>query len=126
MLKNRPPLYLGLYVDDFIFLSESPEVERIFQEKLSNLLKVEYSQFPQTILGLKIRINKTKDNMSILLTQQATSEELVTTTGLSGISSSVKPTPYRLGHPVDKIPLLHTQLPLHIQSKLEDTYRSLV
>ena len=64
--------------------------------------------------------------MSTLLSQQATSEELVTTAGLSDISSSVKPTPYRSGHPVDKIHLLHTQLPLHIQSKLEDTYRSLV
>ena len=64
--------------------------------------------------------------MSTLLSQQATSEELVTTAGLSDISSSVKPTPYRSGHPVDKILLLHTQLLLHIQSKLEDTYRSLV
>ena len=42
ILKNKPPLYLCLYVDDFIFFSESPEVERIFQEKLSKLLKVEY------------------------------------------------------------------------------------
>ena len=64
--------------------------------------------------------------MSILLSQQATSEELVTTAGLSDISSTTKPTPYRSGHPVDKIPLLNTLLPLHIQSKLEETYRSLV
>ena len=64
--------------------------------------------------------------MSILLSQQATSEELVTNAGLSDISSRTKPTPYRSGHPVDKILLLNTPLPLHIQSKLEDTYRSLV
>ena len=46
IIKNKPPLYLGLYVDDFIFFSESPEVEKVFEGKLSSLLKVEYSQSP--------------------------------------------------------------------------------
>ena len=48
--------------------------------------------------------------MSILLSQQATSEELVTNAGLLDISSTTKPTPYRSGHPVDKISLLNTPL----------------
>ena len=47
IIKNKPPLYLNLYVDDFIFFSESPEVEKVFEGKLSSLLKVEYSQSPQ-------------------------------------------------------------------------------
>jgi len=28
ILKNKPPLYLGFYVDDFIYFSEDPEVEK--------------------------------------------------------------------------------------------------
>lgn len=28
IIKNKPPLYLVLYIDDFIYFSKSPEVQR--------------------------------------------------------------------------------------------------
>mmetsp|Transcript_14765 Transcript_14765/g.21090 ORF Transcript_14765/g.21090 Transcript_14765/m.21090 type:complete len:85 (+) Transcript_14765:1301-1555(+) len=32
ILPNHPPLYLGLYIDDFVYFSESPAVEKEFEQ----------------------------------------------------------------------------------------------
>ena len=40
IVKGQPPLYVGLYVDDFMYFSESPTVEKAFENKFSNELKV--------------------------------------------------------------------------------------
>ena len=39
LLDNKPPIYIGLYVDDFCFFSESDEVENEFK----NLLNTKYT-----------------------------------------------------------------------------------
>ena len=72
IIPNKPPLCLGLYVDDFICLSNSPEVEKIFEDKLNIFLQVELSSPPQILLGLKIRTCKEDNDMSIFLSQQTT------------------------------------------------------
>ena len=41
--------------------------------------------------------------MNIILSQQATTEELIHATGLADISTTIKSTPYRSSYPVDKI-----------------------
>ena len=39
--KNKPPIYVGLYVDDFVYFSESDEVEEWFESNLKSHVKVE-------------------------------------------------------------------------------------
>ena len=64
--------------------------------------------------------------MSIFLSQQATSEELIHAAGLTDISTTTKHTPYRSSYPVDKIKCDNCDLPQYLKVKLEDTHRSLV
>ena len=124
IIPNKPPLCLGLYVDDFICLSNSPEVEKIFEDKLNIFLQVELSSPPQILLGLKIRTYKEDNDMSIFLSQQATTEELIHAAGLIDISATTQPTPYISGYPVGKPKCDERDLPQQVKVKLEDTYRS--
>eukprot|EP00957_Ditylum_brightwellii_P109318 8338954-Ditylum_brightwellii.AAC.1 len=34
MIPGKPPIYVGLYLDDFVYFSESDAVERAFETKL--------------------------------------------------------------------------------------------
>ena len=36
--EGKPPLYLGMYVDDFIYFSESDDVEKAFETKFGNAI----------------------------------------------------------------------------------------
>ena len=67
--KYKLPLYLGLYVDVFIYLSESPEVEKMFEDRLNDTLQVEFSPLPQNYLCLKIRTYKEDNDISIFSSQ---------------------------------------------------------
>jgi hypothetical protein len=43
LIEGHPPIYLGLYVDDFIYFFESSAVERKFEKDFGNLLDTEFS-----------------------------------------------------------------------------------
>ena len=47
IIPGSAPLYLGMYVDDFIYFSTDPEVENKFEVVLSLLLNVEFTGPPQ-------------------------------------------------------------------------------
>eukprot|EP00957_Ditylum_brightwellii_P154334 11744661-Ditylum_brightwellii.AAC.1 len=36
ILPNQPPIYIGLYVDDFIYFSQSDEVDTVFEHHLKH------------------------------------------------------------------------------------------
>ena len=54
----------------------------MFEDKLNTILQVEFSPSLQNFLSLKIKSCKENDNTSILLSQQATTEELIHTADL--------------------------------------------
>ena len=43
LLPNEAPIYLGLYVDNFIYFSKSSKVETHFETAFSDKLKVEFT-----------------------------------------------------------------------------------
>ena len=43
-IPGHPPLYLGIYVDDFAFFSASDEVEDAFRQKLNKKYTVSYDE----------------------------------------------------------------------------------
>ena len=96
----------------------------MFEDKLNTILQVEFSPSLQNFLSLKIKSYKEDDNTSILLSQQATTEELIHAAGLIDISATTQPTPYISGYPVGKPKCDERDLPQQVKVKLEDTYRS--
>ena len=60
-------LTLGLYVDDFIYFSEDPNVERLFEQLLSSLVTVDFMGTIEWFLGTHFQWNKTVDEVLVHL-----------------------------------------------------------
>jgi deoxyuridine 5'-triphosphate nucleotidohydrolase len=105
LIENEPPIYLGLYVDDFIYFSESPKVEEKFEKEFGNKMPMEFNGKINYFLGINFNCKRHEDgNVSILLNQEAFVDALVLSTKLDGEAVNIPRTPYRSGYPVDTIP----------------------
>jgi len=125
IIPNRPPLYLGLYVDDFIYYSEDPEVEKEFARKLAVKTNVDFMGPVSHFLGLKFQWQKSNNRLRAHISQEAFADSLIDQAGLTSLSVSSNKTPYRSGYPVDNIkedPHLTESQQMVIQAQ----YRSLV
>ena len=125
ILENEPPIYLGLYVDDFIFFSTSAKVEKAFQTKLKESTSVDFMGEVSHFLGLKFQWRKSKTRVKVHISQEAFADTLIQQAGLSHLSTSTNKTPYRSGYPVDKIPPDPT-LTTAQQQAIQAQYRSLI
>ena len=105
IVPNHPPLYLGLYVDDFIFFSKSPDVEQFFQNEFAKkVTKVTFTQTVDFFLGIKFDcIRHNKDSVTIHLSQAAFCENLLIQQNLHEDQVNSVTSPYRSGFPIDKI-----------------------
>jgi hypothetical protein len=104
LIKGQPPLYLGLYVDDFIYFSESPQVEQLFEKEFNQLIDIDWNGKIGYFLGINFVCHRhTNNNVSILMNQEAFIDNLVQLAQLDGPVNEPK-TPYRSGYPVDTIP----------------------
>jgi hypothetical protein len=105
IIPGQPPLYLGLYVDDFIYYSQSDAVERKFESDFQAKLDMDLNGQVSHFLGINFKTKQHDDgHVSILLSQEAFVETLTTLAGLDGDGVTEPRTPYRSGYPVDKIP----------------------
>ena len=50
---SKERIYVGLYVDDFIYFGDSPSIERLFESKLASSTLVTFNHKPSLFLGLK-------------------------------------------------------------------------
>jgi hypothetical protein len=105
-IPGKPPLYLGLYVDDFVYFSESSEVEKHFEKQFSEKTTVDFMGEATHFLGIKIQQQQTESTLTIHLSQPAFTEQLLTGPHLNPNCNPV-PTPYRSGLPVDAVPTVH-------------------
>ena len=112
-------------MDDCIYFSTDPAVEKKFEVVLSLLLNVEFTGPLQYFLGLKVKCKKEDDRLNIFLSQEVAAIELVHRAGLSNISANINKTPYRTGYPVDKIYAI-PNLSLSVRENIEDDLRSYV
>ena len=104
LIPDEPPIYLGLYVDDFIYFSESAQVEKKFEKDFLATMSMDFNGPIDYFLGIKFTPKRHKDgHVSIHLTQEAFVESLVQSIGLDGNAVSEPKTPYRSGLPVDSI-----------------------
>lgn len=127
IIEDHAPLYLGLYVDDFVYFSESPQVEKEFQLQLETKTNVDFMGPVSHFLGHKFQwqsysINSTP-HLRLHLSQTAYADHLVETAKLSQSSKPVI-TPYRSGNPVDSI-IAKSSTPQQKES-IQDEIRQLV
>ena len=122
---GKNTLYLGLYVDDFVYFSPSSECEAIFEQNLRSLTSVDFMGTVSHFLGIKFQWKRYDDgHLDTHLSQPAFAEQLIQSAGLSTDSSVSKPTPFCPGCPIDTIP--NIPLPQQEQDLLTTKMRSLV
>ena len=125
LLPGKPPIYLGLYVDDFIYFSTDKDVQTHFEKKIKERTNVDIMGDVSHFLGLRFQWKRNNTHIKVHLSQEAFADTLVEQAGLSHFSTTTTKTPYRSGYPVDKIaddPTLTDSQRQAIQAQ----YRSLV
>ena len=120
LIKGQPPLFLGLYVDDFLYFSESEEVENVFQKRFGAEIDTDFNGQIGYFLGINFDCTKhDDDNVTIHLSQEAFIDNLCEMAGLSSPAVNTVKTPYKSGYPVDIIP--YSRLPKREQDELIHT-----
>ena len=61
LIEGQPPLYLGLFVDNFAYFSANSEVERKFKQLVDAKFNVDFSPEVKHFLGIKFT-NMTHSN----------------------------------------------------------------
>jgi len=125
ILPGKPPIYLGLYVDDFVYFSKDKAVEEHFESTLKSKTNVDFMGQVTHFLGIRFQWRTTPDShIHVHLSQEAFAQNLVAQAGLHVLSATTNPSPYRSGCPVDSLPRQH--LPPEERAALETKLRSYV
>ena len=128
VLVGRPfpdedPVYVGVYVDDFIYFSASTKSETWFEESLGKLLTVDFMGAVTYFLGCRYQWFKTaNDGIGVHISQPGFVERLLEKFNMHECNA-VK-TPYRSGLPIDRLPTPTTTADPN--SDLVKQYRSLI
>ena len=124
-IPGRPPLYLALYVDDFVYFSADKDVERQFELDLQSKLVVDFMGDTEWFLGIKFDWTyRPNGSVDCFLSQAAYTESIVESMNLTMANTSPKMTPYRSGLPIDAIP--HQEMSDEKREKLRSIYRSYI
>jgi hypothetical protein len=97
-------LTLGIYVNDFVYFSEDPEVERHFQRILSNYVTVDFMGTADWFLGTHFQWSISSDKVAVHLSQTGFASHLVEANNVHTRSVTPDATLYRLGLPIDACP----------------------
>jgi hypothetical protein len=125
IIKGEPPLYLGLYVNDFIYFSESAKVESTFEEKFGKSITTDFNGQIGYFLGINFTCTRHDDGaVSIHLGQEAFIENLCQIANLDNPHVALVHTPYRSGCTVDSI--LHATVAPDQQSALTHKMQVLI
>jgi hypothetical protein len=120
---DLPPIYIGLYVDDFKYFSLSDEVEALFEKRLSTKCRVDFMGEVSWFLGSKYEWERLPDGrLTVSITQTAKSEDILETHGMTNCNPIASP--YRTGFPIDRIP--HDGVPIESKTALVKKFQSLV
>ena len=124
IIKDQPPIYLGLYVDDFVYFSRSDKVEKEFESQMKSRIQVDFMGRVSYFLGIRFQWRCNDNKVQVHLSQEAFADGLIQQAQLNPISTKTNTTPYKSGFPVDKI----KQIPLLPQqkAKLETELRKYV
>jgi hypothetical protein len=120
---HLPPIYIGLYVDDFKYFSLSDETERLFEQRLATKCIVDFMGEVSWFLGCKDEWENLPDErLTVSITQTAKTEDLIDTHHMT--ESNPVDSPDRSGYIIDRIP--DDGLPMDAKSELVKKFQSLV
>jgi hypothetical protein len=97
-------LMLGLYIDDFIYFSKDPEVERKFEAILSTLITVKFMGTVEWLLGTHFQWLAMNDVVSVHLSQTGIAAHVVEENNIHTCNITHEGTPYCSGLSVNAIP----------------------
>jgi len=120
------PLSLGLYVDDFVYFSEDPDVERLFCRLLSERCKVDFMGIVEWFLSFHFSWRIAPSSVTVHLNQSGFATNLVESFSRQARNKTPTATPYRSGVPIDSVaPSLDADdSPAQIRRK--EAYQSLI
>ena len=124
LLPDQPPIYIGLYVDDFAYFSTSDEVEHEFRKLLDAKYTVSHEDSLEWFLGMKFDWQETTDCLRCHVHQEAFILDIVNRHNLTQCNKSPRATPFRSGFPVDNITPAH--LPDAKQTALTKQYQQTI
>jgi hypothetical protein len=100
------PLSLGLYVDNFGFFLEDPNIEALLKRLLQEWVKVDFVGLVEWFLGIHFSWRFTSLQVDVLLNQTGFDANLVEQFCWDSWDLTPMATPYWLGVPIESIPLL--------------------
>jgi Reverse transcriptase (RNA-dependent DNA polymerase) len=107
IIPGRAPLYLAIYVDDLIYFSADPEVEKKFESDFASRVTVDFMGDAEFYLGTKFDwLHEPDGHVTCHLSQEGYAHMIVDAMGLQDAVTSLKMTPYRSGLPIDSLPRL--------------------
>ena len=126
ILDGEPPIYLGLFVDDFIYFSASDSVEKSFEEQFAKHFETDFQGEVKHFLGINFTNVRHDDNdhLTVHMNQKNDAIDLIIRAQLDDPATASKPTPYRSGHPVDSVPDI--DLPIHERQALNKALQEYV
>ena len=125
IIEGEPPIVVGIYVDDIIYFSLKDKVEREFEHQLVSIGEVDFMGQVSHFLGIEFTWHHHADgNLSVILTQQSFTENLLELLNYSSDTISTFTTPYRPGLSIDSIPTI--DMTSSDRDKLRLQYQSLV
>ena len=95
---------LGIYVDDFVYFSTDPAVERQFEQLLAKYVTVDFMGTVEWFLGTHFQWSSAPDNVSVHMNQTGFAAHLVEANNVHTRNITPDATPYRSGLPIDAIP----------------------
>jgi hypothetical protein len=105
LIPGKPPLYLAIYVDDFLYFSLDDEVEKYFETALCQKLRVDFLGDAGWYLGMKFNWNHGSDGLvSRHISEEGYAAAIVEDMGLSNANKSPLMTPFCSGLPIGAIP----------------------
>ena len=87
IIPGEPPLYIAMYVDDFVYFSASSKVEATFERKLAGACKVDFIGQVSWFLSVHFKWAVIPHTVSAHLSQQAYVETIAKQFGLTYPSS---------------------------------------
>lgn len=101
--EGLPPIYIGIYVDNFKYFSLSDGTEDLFEKQLGSKCRVYFMGKVSWFLGSKYEWENLRDGrLTVSITQTAKIEELIDSHGMSDCNPVSSP--YRSGYAIDRIP----------------------
>jgi hypothetical protein len=123
---SSKPLSIGLYVDDFVYFSEDPAVETLFERLLSEQITVNFMGLVEWFLGIHFSWGITKSTVDVHMNQSCFAANLIKQFCRDKWEHTPDATPYQSGIPIDLITSSTDADDSPAQLQWTDAYQSLV